>query len=53
MTADAMHGVRDRVFEAGMDDYISKPFELDKLWETLARWIKPGKRKVNPRYKKE
>lgn len=53
MTADAMRGVQDRVFEAGMDDYVSKPFELDKLWQTFIKWIKPGKRKVHPRFQRK
>jgi len=46
MTADAMTGVEDKVKNAGMDDYITKPIDLDQLWECLSQWIKPGKREL-------
>ncbi|PKN42702.1 MAG: PAS domain-containing sensor histidine kinase [Deltaproteobacteria bacterium HGW-Deltaproteobacteria-18] len=35
MTASAMSGDRERFMMAGMDDYISKPFELNNLTEVL------------------
>lgn len=35
MTAYAMSGDRERFMMAGMDYYISKPFELDNLTEVL------------------
>ncbi len=35
MTAYAMSGDRERFMMASMDDYISKPFELDNLKEVL------------------
>ncbi len=44
MTADAMVGVKERVLKAGMNDYVTKPFNPEELWETLVRWIKPGQR---------
>jgi two-component system sensor histidine kinase/response regulator len=31
MTAYAMHEDRDKCIQAGMDDYISKPLDIDKL----------------------
>jgi signal transduction histidine kinase/DNA-binding response OmpR family regulator/streptogramin lyase len=39
VTADAMQGTRERCLEAGMDDYISKPVKLDKLYGALGRWL--------------
>jgi len=48
MTADAMTGVRDRVIESGMNDYITKPIDTLKLWKTLIRWIKSERRELPP-----
>ncbi|MEV7606283.1 response regulator [Paenarthrobacter sp. NPDC089322] len=39
MTAGALDEDRERCFDAGMDDYISKPVDVDKLGEVLARWV--------------
>jgi PAS domain S-box-containing protein len=38
MTAHAMVGDRDRCLEAGMDDYLSKPIQLEQLNKLLARF---------------
>ena len=38
MTANAMTGDRERCIEAGMDDYISKPFTRESLSAVLERW---------------
>ncbi len=39
MTAHAMEGDRDLCLQAGMDDYISKPVNPDKLHEVLYKWL--------------
>ena len=38
MTADALQGDRDRCLAAGMDDYVSKPIQLQTLGSVLAQW---------------
>jgi polar amino acid transport system substrate-binding protein len=39
MTAQAMEGDREKCIVAGMDDYISKPIDAEKLLQILQRWI--------------
>ena len=39
LTAGTVKGERKRCLEAGMDDYLSKPFVLETLRETLIPWI--------------
>jgi two-component system, sensor histidine kinase and response regulator len=46
MTADAMVGVRERVLEAGMNDYVTKPFDPMELWNALVKWIIPADREL-------
>jgi signal transduction histidine kinase/DNA-binding response OmpR family regulator/HPt (histidine-containing phosphotransfer) domain-containing protein len=46
MTAHAMTGDRERCLEAGMNDYVPKPIDPEKLYSALIRWIKPGKRVI-------
>jgi PAS domain S-box-containing protein len=41
MTAHAMAGDRERSLAAGMNDYVTKPFELEQLLAVLGRWIAP------------
>jgi CheY-like chemotaxis protein len=40
MTADAFPGDRDRCLAAGMNDFLSKPVELDRLEAVIERWIR-------------
>lgn len=47
MTAEAMGGVREKVIEAGMNDYITKPIDPRELFLILFRWIKPGNGKTS------
>lgn len=41
LTANAVSGDRERCLAAGMDDYLSKPFDLGQLRGVLQRWL-PG-----------
>ncbi|WP_300442576.1 response regulator [Zoogloea sp.] len=41
MTANAMTGDRERCLEAGMNDYIAKPIDPDRLTAKLQQWVKP------------
>jgi PAS domain S-box-containing protein len=43
MTANAMAGDREKVLEAGMCDYIAKPLDVNQMFSTIAKWIKPGR----------
>ncbi len=39
MTANVMSGDRERCLEVGMDDYIGKPVQRDKLEAVLRKWL--------------
>jgi CheY-like chemotaxis protein len=41
LTAHALSEVRDRCLEAGMDDFLAKPFEERQMAATLMRWLTP------------
>jgi len=39
MTANTMQGDREKCLAAGMDDFISKPVQPDKLEQVLQKWL--------------
>ena len=42
MTANAMSGDKELCLAAGMNDHIGKPIDVNQLFVSLARWIKPS-----------
>ena len=46
LTANAMEDDKQRCYDAGMDDYLCKPFDIDELINILNTWI-IGVNKVN------
>jgi two-component system, sensor histidine kinase and response regulator len=39
MTAEAMEGTRELCIASGMDDYISKPVDIDQLRSIIEKWL--------------
>jgi signal transduction histidine kinase/DNA-binding response OmpR family regulator len=44
MTANAMVGDRQKALDAGMNDHIAKPINVNQMFSTLARWLGPRPR---------
>jgi signal transduction histidine kinase/DNA-binding response OmpR family regulator len=44
LTANAIQGDRERCIDAGMDDYLTKPINAKKLFETLRKWYVPSEK---------
>lgn len=49
MTASAMASDRDRVLQSGMNDHITKPLDLNQMFNIMARWIVPAHPASNPK----
>jgi signal transduction histidine kinase/DNA-binding response OmpR family regulator len=47
MTANVMAGDRERLLEAGMNDFIGKPVRVSTLYTTLAKWVGTAQRLPN------
>jgi len=44
MTAHALKGDREKCLDSGMNDYLTKPVNMQNLYATLVHWIQPGRR---------
>ncbi len=42
MTAHALKGDMEKCIEAGMNDYVAKPVQSERLFAALARWVTPS-----------
>lgn len=47
LTAHAIAGEKERCINAGMNDYLTKPFELDDLQNMLIKWLENKKIQQN------
>ena len=47
VTANVMHGDREKCLESGMDDYLPKPVKKSDLAVMLEKWLPPEKRQGN------
>jgi len=42
MTANAMAGDRQKALDAGMNEHIAKPIDVESALQVMARWIRPS-----------
>ncbi len=49
LTANTMEGDQQVCLDAGMDDYIGKPIQLEELMNKLEKWTATAKRNKHPR----
>ena len=50
LTAHAMTSEKEKCLEAGMTDHVTKPIIPKVLYETLLKYLKPGKREIPDDY---
>jgi two-component system, sensor histidine kinase and response regulator len=48
MTANAMTQDRERCLQAGMNDFLTKPVDPDRLWDAVLRWVAPAQAEAPP-----
>ena len=46
-TAHAMMKEKDKCLAVGMNDHLSKPIDIPELFNSLNRWVKPGRKPVS------
>lgn len=39
LTADVVAGVRERLLDSGMDDYLSKPIQIPELYRIVRKYL--------------
>jgi CheY-like chemotaxis protein len=44
LTANAVYGQKEKFLANGIDDFLSKPIEIERLNEILEKWLPPEKR---------
>ncbi len=46
LSARALKEDREKCYQAGMDDYLSKPFDFEELFTVLMRWVKAADKQI-------